>query len=197
MGRHGGVPSAPDDARGAWVGARAGAVGDDRTSGAQPGAKTRLAIATFFSSDALVTTIKELDAAKFGRDQVCIIGLEQAVESLVPIAADEPGGLLSDLLSMIAKAEQALMFTGDDFVLVACGPLWQQIGGLARGGEAGPLVAASWMEPATRSELTRSISAGALVLSVQSATSDQQRRSVRILLSHSSHRVQTHEFTAN
>lgn len=142
--------------------------------------------------------IEDLERAGFGRDQVSILGLEKALDALHSIASSKPGCLLGDLLALVAKSELSLMYTGDDFVLVACGPLWQKIGGIAgSGSEDGRIVVGSWMDPATRTELTRLISAGAIVLSVNADTVDQQRRSARILLSHSSHHVQTHEFTHN
>jgi len=46
-----------------------------------------------------------------------------------------------------------------------------------------------------RNDLTSYIRNGAVVLGVSSNTLDQQRQSTRVLLEHSSHRVQTHEFT--
>lgn len=159
-------------------------------------AKTRLAIATFLASDHLVEAIEELERAGFGRDQVCLVGLEKTLEGLQPLAAKKPGGLFADLVATTASSEPSLMQSGDGFVLVACGPLWQRIGTPESGG-VGRIVVGGWMDPTTRVDLTRLISAGAFVVSVNSATVDQQRRSARILLSHSSHRVQTHEFTTN
>lgn len=161
--------------------------------------KTRLAIATFLSRDHLVEAIDELDRAGFGGDQVSIVGLDQTLKVLAPLAASKPGSLLADLYHTTASAEPSLMYTGDGFVLVVSGPLWQAIGGtessIDRGSDGGRIVVGAWMDPATRTELTRLISAGAFVLAVSADTVDQQRRSARILLSHSSHRVQTHEFT--
>lgn len=158
--------------------------------------KTRLAIATFLDTDNLAEAVEELERAGFGRDQVCLIGLERTVERLLAVAAAKSATLLSDLIATSASAEPSLMQSSDGFVLVACGPQWQHIGS-ASGTDSGRIVVGGWMDPATSSELTRLIGAGACVLSVNSDTVDQQRRSARILLSHSSHRVQTHEFTPN
>lgn len=178
------------------------AAGDGTPASKRVLPKTRLAIATFLSRDHLVEAIDELDRAGFGGDQVSLVGLEQTLKVLAPLAAAKPGSLLADLYRTTAASEPSLMYTGDGFVLVASGQLWQTIGQSESAGSApdrssdgGRIVVGAWMDPAARTELTKLISAGAFVLAVSADTVDQQRRSARILLSHSSHRVQTHEFT--
>lgn len=175
------------------------AAGDGTPASKRVLPKTRLAIATFLSRDHLVEAIDELDRAGFGGDQVSLVGLEQTLKVLAPLAAAKPGSLLADLYRTTAASEPSLMYTGDGFVLVASGQLWQTIGGnestIDRSSDGGRIVVGAWMDPAARTELTKLISAGAFVLAVSADTVDQQRRSARILLSHSSHRVQTHEFT--
>ena len=159
--------------------------------------KTRLVIATFLKGEAVADAIAALESAGFGADQVGVLGLETGIEALVPIAA-ERGGLMTRVIADTASTDPCLIFTGEGFVLVSCSPLWQKIGGLKDAGrEEGKLEIASWMDPGTRAELTRQIAAGAFVLSVHADTVDQQRRGARILLSQSSHGVQTHEFTTH
>lgn len=156
--------------------------------------KTRLVIATFFKGEAVADAVGALEQAGFGADQVGVLGLERGIEALVAIAAAR-GGLMSRVIEDTANSDPCLIFTGDGFVLVSCSPLWQKIGSLKDAGrEQGKLEIASWMDPGSRSELTRQIAAGAFVLSVHAETVDQQRRGARILLSQSSHGVQTHEF---
>lgn len=167
-------------------------------AGDRSASKTRLAIATFLTGEALAEAISALERAGFGVDQVEIIALEKAIETLAPIAEKLPSRLMSGIIALIAKSDPCLIFTGEGFVLVSCGPLWQKIGGVGDAGrDKGKLEIASWMDPSTRTDLTRQILAGAFVLSVHAETVDQQRRGARILLSQSSHGVQTHEFTTH
>ena len=56
------------------------------------------------------------------------------------------------------------------------------------------LITANWMTLKLRDDLTQDIRKGAVVLGVSANDFDQRRQSTRILLQHSSHRVQTHEF---
>lgn len=164
-----------------------------RGSGA---AKTRLAIAAFAHAANLVEAVVELERTGFGREQLGIAGLESSIAQLQAGTSGRATGLLGELLRSAERATPAFIVSGDDFVLVACGPLWQNIGTM-RGNAGDQLVIASWMDPATRAEMTRHICDGAIILGVRADTVDQQRRSARILLSHSSERVQTHEFTPN
>ncbi len=165
--------------------------------GDRSASKTRLAIATFRSGETLADAIAALELAGFGTDQVGVLGLERGIEALIPIAAKR-GGLMSVVIAQNAASDPCLIFTGDGFVLVSCGPLWQKIGAFSNAGaDHSKVEIASWMDPATRSDLTQQIVAGAFVLSVHADSVDQQRRGARILLSQSSHGVQTHEFTTH
>lgn len=194
------MKSDPPKPRLAPTGTQRGSVapptGDDRGDVPSAAPKTRLAITAFAIAANLVKTVEELEDAGFSRDQIGIAGLERAIAALHADARDRNTGLLAALLRLTEKSKPGLIYSGTDFVLVACGPLWQSIGGLGAN-DGDRLVIASWMEPATRTEMTRQISNGAIMLVVRADTVDQQRRSARILLSHSSERVQTHEFIPN
>ena len=83
---------------------------------------------------------------------------------------------------------------GGDQVAVTRGSLWQCLSSFAAGADD-EFITAHWMAPKLRDDLATYIRAGAVVLGVSANTINQQRESTRVLLQHSSHRVQTHEFT--
>ena len=81
-----------------------------------------------------------------------------------------------------------------DLVVMSRNSLWQKIADLPEA-TSDELIAAAWMSQELRADLARHIRDGAVVLGVNAQTSDQQRQSTRVLLKHSSFRVQTHEFS--
>lgn len=104
------------------------------------------------------------------------------------------GAACGNAADAIAEVETTAPRIGDQFVVVTRNSLWQKIKCFGAAA-SGALITAGWMTHQLRDDLTEHIRNGAVVLGVSCNDFDQQRQSTRILLRHSSHRVQTHEFT--
>jgi hypothetical protein len=147
--------------------------------------RARLTLATFDCGQRLALALNELSDCQLGRDHIGLAALESAIPRITTIAPPCP--LLTDLTSHIARSTYSRLVT-------TSAPFWQRFA--CFGSHIGdPLVVARWMPPRLRDELTGRIVSGAVVLGVAPVTLSQQTLSARIMLAHSSARVQTHEFS--
>ena len=123
------------------------------------------------------------------------MGIAALASTLVALQQRQPctGSQCAHIVGDIAAFETAPSKLNGQFVVITRNSLWQRFGFFgARATDA--LFTANWMTLKLRDDLTDYIKKGGVVLGVSSSDVDQQRRSTRILLQHSSQRVQTHEF---
>ena len=151
--------------------------------------KTRLAIAAFDGTDELRLALSDLAKLGVGREQIGIAVLASSVPQAG--AAD-----IQPIAEILGDTETVQTSIADQPLIMTAGSLWQRISVFGRAGVS-DLIAPSWMPKSLRTLLTDQIRGGAFILGVSADGFEQQRQSTRILLSRSSHRVQTHEFNAN
>ncbi len=155
--------------------------------------KKRLAIAVFDRGDCLCRALADLGGVGITREQLGIAALAPTLVRLQN-GAWCVGSACGDIADAVARVETTPARVDDQFVVVTRNSLWQKLQCFgAAASEA--LITANWMTLKLRNDLTDHIRKGAVVLGVSANDFDQQRQSTRILLQHSSHRVQTHEFT--
>ena len=154
--------------------------------------KTRLAIAVFDRGECLCRALADLDVAGFKRDQRGIAAVAPTLIRLQNGAwcAGSACGVVADV---IVEVETTPTRVDDEFVVVTRNSIWQKLQCFGSASSEA-LITANWMTLQLREDLTEYVRKGAVVLGVSASDFDQQRQSTRILLKHSSHRVQTHEF---
>lgn len=151
----------------------------------------RLAIAILSETDALSPTILELVEIGFSHDQLNVAALAPTWSRIAtsPRPA-EPGQ--EHLVLLVARLQPLRL--GGHPLLVTPGPLCEAIK-QETGGQASNPELVAWMSPTLRIDLIQHIRDGAVILCANAASVQQQLSSTRTLLRHTSHRVQTHEFT--
>jgi hypothetical protein len=148
--------------------------------------RTRLALATFDAGRGLLPAVRNLYRDGFGSSQLGIAGLASVIGNTIESSEDLT--LLSGLARDFVSAPQGV---GHELVL-GSGPFWKALDCFGRHpGDA--LVVARWMAPHLRDELATRLTNGAIVLGVTPTSIAQQAGCARILLTHSSDRVQTHD----
>ena len=158
--------------------------------------RTRFIVAVFDSGEDLIRAVSELLRRGFAREQMGIIALLSALSKLrqpaTPIEVTRAEA--EAIAAIILDDVEAAPGLRDGQVVVTRNSLWQCLGSFATAAGT-DLITAQWMTPKLREDLTTFIRSGAVVLGVSANTIDQQRESTRVLLQHSSYRVQIHEFT--
>ena len=154
--------------------------------------RTRFIVAVFDSGEDLIRAVSELLRRGFAREQMGVVALLSSLSRLRRTAS--PGELEPAEITAILGDIEVLPAASEDRVVVTRGSLWQCLGSFGTVVDD-ELIVAHWMTPQLREVLATHIRAGAVVLGVSAKTVDQQRESTRVLLQHSSYRVQTHEFT--
>jgi hypothetical protein len=169
-----------------------------QASSAAPGAREhmgesadpfRLAIGVFHEPERLESAICDLFADNVDARDMCLVGTRQAFDRLLPASVAELGraqlaGQLQPL-SPLAADPEVVATSGDLLSTLLRHAEWQ--GGTSTLGSS-PL-----QELLARS--SDHIGHGAIALLVSAPDPLLQHRSSRILLRHSAHTVQTHEFT--
>ena len=155
--------------------------------------KTRLVIAVFDRGECLCRALSDLTSAGFDRQQM---GIAAVAATLVRLqnGAWCTGSACGEVADAVRQVETTPTRVDDQFVVVTRDSLWQRFGCFGAAA-TDALFTANWMILKLRVDLTEHIRKGAVVLGVSANDFGQQRQSTRILLRHSSHRVQTHEFT--
>jgi hypothetical protein len=154
--------------------------------------RLRLAIAVFDGGECLCRALADLGLVGFVREQVGIAALASTLLGLRQ-GPSCVGSQCGDVVDAIAQVEKTPTKVNNEFVVVTRDSLWQRLGCFSAA-TAEALITANWMTLKLRDDLTGYIRKGAIVLGVSANDLNQQRQSTRILLQHSSHRVQTHEF---
>jgi hypothetical protein len=146
----------------------------------------RLAIGVFHEPERLDSAISDLFTDGFAAQDMCLVGTRPAFDHLLPASVSELGrAQLASQLEPLADGAEVVATSGDLLSTLLGHARWQRGTG-ARG--SSPL----------QDLLTRSsdhIADGAIALLVRAPDPARQHRSSRILLRHSAHTVQTHEFT--
>ncbi len=156
-------------------------------------AKSRLVIAVFDGGDGLCRALSDLLDKGFATQQMAVAGFSASLD-MIRNGASYRASLQSDVPAILDNVEQTALTIGRDTVVVTRNSLWQKIGGIGAV-DIDEFITAKWMDPQLRADLARHIREGDVVLGVSAETSEQQRQSTRVLLKHSSSRVQTHEFS--
>jgi hypothetical protein len=149
----------------------------------------RLAIALFHEPERLESAIADLFADNFPTRDMCLVGTRQAFDRLPPAPAGASGraqltGQLQSL-SPLADGLEVVATAGDLLSTLLSHAKWQGGANMPRSSPLQELLARS----------SDHISHGAIALLVSAPDPQLQHRSSRILLRHSAHTVQTHEFT--
>lgn len=154
-------------------------------------AKSRVVIAVFDGGEGLCLALSELLGRGFNAGQMAIVSLAPSVERICTElrASEKP-----DVAAILDRVEPTTLRIGRNVVVVTRNSLWQKVGNLSEAA-TDEFILARWIDPGLRADLARHIREGAVVLGVSAETSEQQRQCTRVLLQHSSSRVQTHEFS--
>lgn len=151
----------------------------------------RLAIGVFHEPQRLESAITDLFADNFDPRDLCLVGTRQAFDRLMPMAGaavPEPARALLtgqfQPLSPLGENQDVVATSGDLLRTLLSHAKWYG----ARTPRSSPL-----QELLARS--SDHIGHGAIALLVSAPDPLRQHRSSRILLRHSAHTVQTHEFT--
>lgn len=149
----------------------------------------RFAVGVFYESRNLASALGELGTDGGILAETCIVGTPAAMRDFAD--KSEP------VASCMGGKLKALPLDHAGFELVATdGQLLQTL--LDYGGaptDGGPS-AHSWLLPDLFGGLAEHMRAGAVALFVSAPDFGRQRRTSRVLLRHTAHTVQTHEFTA-
>lgn len=156
-------------------------------------AKSRLVIAAFDGGDGLCRALSDLFEIGFSVQQLAVVGLAASVD-VIRNGASFRASPQTGAPAILDNLEKTALKIGRDVVVVTRNSLWEKIGSIGNA-NSDEFITAKWMDPQLRADLARHIRAGDVVLGVSAETSDQQRQSTRVLLKHSSSRVQTHEFS--
>jgi len=155
--------------------------------------KSRFVIAVFDSSDGLRLALSDLLELGFAARQLAVVALAPSLDRMRTGDGFRPA-ITAEVAAILDNVETTALTIGQSVVVVSRNSLWQRIGSL-EAANSDEFITANWMEPQLRVDLARHVRAGAVVLGVSAETSDQQRQGTRVLLKHSSSRVQTHEFS--
>jgi hypothetical protein len=147
----------------------------------------RLAIGVFHEPERLDGAISDLFADSFEARDMCLVGTRQAFDRLLAASVANRAQLTGQLqpLSPLADDPEVVATSGDLLSTLLSHAKWQ---GGAHMPSSSPL-----QELLARS--SDHIGHGAIALLVSAPDPLLQHRSSRILLRHSAHTVQTHEFT--
>ena len=149
----------------------------------------RLAIGVFYEPLRLEDAIADLYTDGVQAPHMCLAGARQAIDGLALPASSGGTAHLTGQLRPLPLA--------DDLQLVATdGHLLHALLEHTRPDQQSPALAHSWLLPDLFAGLTDHLRAGAVALLVSAPDIGVQRRNSRILLRHSAHTVQTHEFAS-
>lgn len=157
--------------------------------------KVRLAIGVFHELPRLDRAVTELAANGMGTDDICLVGTPEA---FVAAGSQDSEDALPESFAVPALQLHNLGRIAGDYELSASsGALLRTILRQAKWGrdDGGP--SAGWLWPELCARLADHLRLGALVVIVNTPTFSLQRQCSRILLRHSAHTVQTHEFTSS
>ena len=153
----------------------------------------RLAIGVFYEPVRLESAITELHADSLSAHELCLAGTRRAFETLEQTASSLPS---TSYKALVAKQLQPLAPLIESAEMVAtAGDLLRALLEHAKTNERNSPFAKFWRLPEIFGSLTEELRDGAIALLVSAPDPDQQRRTSQILLRHSAHTVQTHEFT--
>jgi hypothetical protein len=156
----------------------------------------RLAIGAFQTSDALDASIMDLFASGLTTRDLCLIGTRQAFQDIVHEPADYAFHERSALLR--ARPLKPLAVKAGDLELLATSGAAQRALLPEAGHNGRGLLLTGFVGSLDHvDELTQELRRHAIALLVSAPTLALQQRSSRILLRHSHHAVQTHEFTSS
>ncbi len=154
--------------------------------------RSRNCVAIFDTFPDLCRAFDDFDAVALPSGQIGLAGRASTVTGLKHYLGQGRVKILSADRALFAIAPVGID-VGEEKLLATGGGLWPtlQFFGTRPGEE---LIAARWIAPHNRDELTTHIINGAVLVSVRAATADLHRKCTQILLQHSSNRVHTHEF---
>jgi hypothetical protein len=152
----------------------------------------RLASGVFYEPAKLTSAITDLHANGFTRRNMCVAGTRDALELVMQRA----GSTLPALATLDYRRVWPLYSQVDDVEVVATnGALLRKLLEKSARSYGDPASTSSWLLPDLFTRYSDHMRRNAVVLLVNAADSAQQHSSSRILLRHSAHPVQTHEFT--
>ncbi len=153
--------------------------------------KSRLSIGFYDDRERLRSTVGRLFERGFSRDQLGIVTLRKTIAALIEPATSEHTDwkLVSRLLDELLPLDSA---PGLGEIVVSRGPIHRILAHQVKLPSPEVLTAPA---SAGTSDFASVLQQGAMALAVASETSEQQWASTRILLEHSAHPVQTHEFS--
>jgi hypothetical protein len=149
----------------------------------------RLAVGVFYESQNLASAIGELGMDGDIFAEACLVGTPAAMKAFAQSSesvASRLGGKTRSLPPDLADFE--LVATDDQ--------LLQTLLDYGRTAGDGASPAHSWLLPDLFGGVAEHLRSGAVVLLVSASDFGRQRRVSRVLLRHTGHTVQTHEFTA-
>jgi hypothetical protein len=153
----------------------------------------RLAIGVFHEPERLEGAITDLFADNFTARDMCLVGTRRAFDTIIPAPASpavpDPRTLLSQQLQTILPPVQ------DQELVATSGELLGMLLRHAKWSMGASTLSSSGLLPELLGKSTDDIGEGAIALLVSAPDPILQHRSSRILLRHSAHTVQTHEFT--
>jgi hypothetical protein len=153
----------------------------------------RLASGVFYEAPKLGSAVADLLANGFTRRDMCLAGTRDAISGVM-----QPAGPAVPALggSLDYRRVRPLYPLIDNVEVVATsGALLRKLLKEATWSQGDRELTSSWLLPDLFARFTDHVRQNAVVLLVSAADSGQQHRSSRILLRHSAHTVQTHEFT--
>lgn len=153
----------------------------------------RLASGVFYEAPKLGSAVADLQADGFTRRDMCLAGTREALGNIMQPAQSAFPALSR---SFDHRHVRPLYPLTDNVEVVATGGLLlsKLLKEVTRRQGEGELPS-SWLLPDLFARFTDHLRQNAVALLVSATDSGQQHRSSRILLRHSAHTVQTHEFT--
>jgi hypothetical protein len=147
----------------------------------------RLAMGSFSDPATLAATLSELLQSGVKYSELCLVGTRQAFKAIGEKIDHRTTSVVAGLLQIPDGPSILSMEQGE--LLATPGPVRQMLvsdasGGVSHGGVLG-----------NKGSFARLLGNHAIVLLVNTATAELHKSSSRVLLRHSSHIVQTHEFT--
>jgi hypothetical protein len=161
---------------------------------AEVGETFRLASGVFYQPQELESAIAELRADGFTRRDMCLAGTREALGSIAQQASGPEPSLIGKTLDY--RQLRPLYPLLDNVEVVATsGVLLRKLLKEADWRSRDQDLLSSWLLPDLFGRFTDHMRQNAIVLLVSAPDPGLQHRSSRILLRHSAHTVQTHEFT--
>jgi hypothetical protein len=151
----------------------------------------RLAIGLFYEPQLLESAIADLKTDGVARGQMCLAGTRASVDGLLaslPASSRQVAAKLSGELHVLPAGVGSIDLVATD------GELLHLLLQHTKVQETDRVPAHNWRLPDLFAGLTSHLRAGAVALLVSAPDIAAQRRGSRILLRHSAHTVQTHEF---